>query len=82
MEAKEDVVELGDFLRDPLVSKAWWSIPRGVLMAGFQVTVGSISSCYCGEAKVSFFSISASDFVENVRLAPAASRVAAYVRSG
>ena len=65
-EAKEDVVELVDFLKDPQkFQKLGGKIPRGVLMVGPPGTGKTlIARAIAGEAKVKFFSISGSDFVE------------------
>lgn len=65
-EAKEDVVELVDFLRDPSkYQKLGGRIPRGVLMVGPPGTGKTLlAKAIAGEAKVPFFSISGSDFVE------------------
>lgn len=65
-EAKEDVVELIDFLKDPTkYSKLGGRIPRGVLMVGPPGTGKTLlARAIAGEAKVPFFSISGSDFVE------------------
>ncbi|MBQ8477340.1 MAG: ATP-dependent zinc metalloprotease FtsH, partial [Succinivibrio sp.] len=65
-EAKEDVVELVDFLKDPTkYSKLGGRIPRGVLMVGPPGTGKTLlARAIAGEAKVPFFSISGSDFVE------------------
>lgn len=65
-EAKEDVEELVDFLRDPTkYSKLGGRIPRGVLMVGPPGTGKTLlARAIAGEAKVPFFSISGSDFVE------------------
>ena len=65
-EAKEDVVELVDFLKDPSkYSKLGGRIPRGVLMVGPPGTGKTLlARAIAGEAKVPFFSISGSDFVE------------------
>ena len=65
-EAKEDVVEMVDFLRDPSkYQKLGGRIPRGVLMVGPPGTGKTLlARAIAGEAKVPFFSISGSDFVE------------------
>jgi cell division protease FtsH len=65
-EAKEDVVELVDFLKAPeKFQKLGGKIPRGVLMVGPPGTGKTlIARAIAGEAKVKFFSISGSDFVE------------------
>lgn len=65
-EAKEDVAELVDFLRDPAkFQKLGGRVPRGVLMAGSPGTGKTLlAKAIAGEAKVPFFSISGSDFVE------------------
>ena len=65
-EAKEDVSELVDFLRDPTkFQKLGGRIPRGVLMVGSPGTGKTLlARAIAGEAKVPFFSISGSDFVE------------------
>ncbi len=65
-EAKEDVRELVEFLRDPgKFQKLGGRIPRGVLMAGPPGTGKTLlAKAIAGEAKVPFFSISGSDFVE------------------
>jgi cell division protease FtsH len=65
-EAKEDVQELVDFLRDPTkYQKLGGRIPRGVLMVGSPGTGKTLlARAIAGEAKVPFFSISGSDFVE------------------
>ncbi|MEP2653586.1 MAG: ATP-dependent zinc metalloprotease FtsH [Paraglaciecola sp.] len=65
-EAKEDVSELVDFLRDPSkFQKLGGKIPRGVLMVGPPGTGKTLlAKAIAGEAKVPFFSISGSDFVE------------------
>ncbi len=65
-EAKEEVSELVDFLRDPTKYQSLGGrIPRGVLLVGSPGTGKTLlAKAIAGEAKVPFFSISGSDFVE------------------
>ena len=65
-EAKEEVGELVEFLRDPAkFQKLGGRIPRGVLMTGSPGTGKTLlARAIAGEAKVPFFTISGSDFVE------------------
>jgi len=65
-EAKEEVGELVDFLRDPSkFQRLGGRIPRGVLMVGQPGTGKTLlAKAIAGEAKVPFFTISGSDFVE------------------
>ena len=65
-EAKDEVGELVDFLRDPgKFQKLGGKIPRGVLMVGPPGTGKTLlARAIAGEAKVPFFTISGSDFVE------------------
>ena len=65
-EAKDEVKELVDFLSDPgKFQKLGGKIPRGVLMVGLPGTGKTLlARAIAGEAKVPFFTISGSDFVE------------------
>jgi cell division protease FtsH len=65
-EAKEEVSEMVDFLRDPgKFQKLGGKIPKGVLMVGPPGTGKTLlARAIAGEAKVPFFTISGSDFVE------------------
>ncbi|MDP3088605.1 MAG: ATP-dependent zinc metalloprotease FtsH [Methylotenera sp.] len=65
-EAKEEVTEIVEFLRDPTkFQKLGGRIPRGVLMVGPPGTGKTLlARAIAGEAKVPFFTISGSDFVE------------------
>ena len=80
-EAKEDVQELVEFLRDPgKFQRLGGHIPRGVLMVGQPGTGKTLlAKAIAGEAKVPFFSISGSDFVE--MFVGVARRGARYVRA-
>ena len=65
-EAKEDLEEIVDFLRNPLkFQKLGGKIPKGVLLVGSPGTGKTLlARAIAGEAKVPFFTISGSDFVE------------------
>jgi cell division protease FtsH len=65
-EAKEEVVEIVEFLKDPgKFQRLGGKIPRGVLMVGSPGTGKTLlARAIAGEAKVPFFTISGSDFVE------------------
>jgi len=65
-EAKEDLIEIVDFLKDPIkFQRLGGRIPRGVLLVGLPGTGKTlIARAVAGEANVPFFTISGSDFVE------------------
>jgi cell division protease FtsH len=65
-EAKQEVVEIVEFLKDPAkFQKLGGKIPKGVLMVGLPGTGKTLlARAIAGEAKVPFFTISGSDFVE------------------
>lgn len=68
-EAKEEVTEIVDYLKDPSrYQRLGGRIPRGVLLVGSPGTGKTLlAKAIAGEAKVPFFTISGSDFVEMVR---------------
>ena len=82
-EAKEEVEELVEFLKDPSrFRKLGGRIPRGVLMTGLPGTGKTLlAKAIAGEAKVPFFTISGSDFVE-MFVGVGASRVRDMFRPG
>ena len=65
-EAKEELIEIVDFLKDPAkFQRLGGKIPRGVLLVGSPGTGKTLlARAIAGEAKVPFFTISGSDFVE------------------
>ena len=64
-EAKEELVEVVDFLKDPKkYTNLGGKIPKGVILCALQVQVKHYCHAVAGEADVPFFSISGSDFVE------------------
>lgn len=65
-EAKEEVAEIADILKDPAkVTRLGGKVPRGILMVGPPGTGKTLlARAIAGEAKVPFFTISGSDFVE------------------
>ena len=82
-EAKEELFEIVDFLRDPKkFQKLGGSIPKGVLMVGSPGTGKTLlARAIAGEADVPFFSISGSDFVE-MFVGVGASACPRHVRAG
>ena len=82
-EAKEDLQEIVEFLRDPQkFQRLGGRIPRGVLLVGPPGTGKTLlARAIAGEANVPFFTISGSDFVE-MFVGVGASRVPRHVRAG
>ena len=81
-EAKEEVEEIVEFLKDPKkFSRLGGKIPKGALLIGPPGTGKTLlAKAIAGEANVPFFSISGSDFVE-MFVGVGASRVKRYVRT-
>ncbi len=82
-EAKEDLQEIVEFLRDPQkFQRLGGRIPRGVLLVGPPGTGKTLTArAVAGEANVPFFTISGSDFVE-MFVGVGASARARHVRAG
>ena len=82
-EAKEELYEIIDFLKDPQkFQKLGGRIPKGVLLVGPPGTGKTLlARAIAGEANVPFFSISGSDFVE-MFVGVGASRVRDLIRAG